>query len=182
MSALRDDQVLATALQAVRDMLENELSSAPQGEGHAARAALEELAVLWDELKSQSDRLAADRGHYHDLFNHTPDPHVVTDAYGIISEANRAAAELLALPQARLVHKPLANLVAPAWRGLFRSHFNGLRAGGDFPRDACIGLRPRDGASDRLVSVSARAVGREAGAGHEAGATPAFCWVFRPVE
>ncbi|MDZ7966911.1 MAG: PAS domain S-box protein [Nostoc sp. DedSLP03] len=76
--------------------------------------ALEELQVVEEELREQNEELAVarelvelERQRYRDLFEFAPDAYLVTDTAGIIQEANRAAAILLAIRQNYLVNKPL---------------------------------------------------------------------------
>ncbi|MEH2175954.1 PAS domain S-box protein [Nostoc sp.] len=76
--------------------------------------ALEELQVVEEELREQNEELAVarelvelERQRYRDLFEFAPDAYLVTDTAGIIQEANRAAAILLAVRQKYLLNKPL---------------------------------------------------------------------------
>src|ERR1051326_5121470 len=80
--------------------------------------ALEELRVVEEELREQNDELAAareaveaERQRYQELFEFAPDGYLVTDARGIIREANRAVAALLNVPQRFLAGKPLWTFV-----------------------------------------------------------------------
>jgi PAS domain-containing protein len=66
------------------------------------QASLEELQIAEEELQQQQEELAAsrylveaERQRYQELFNFAPDGYLVTDAHGVIQEANRAAAVLL---------------------------------------------------------------------------------------
>ncbi len=84
------------------------------------------LEVQTEELRQQNEELvitrrAADseRQRYRDLFDFAPDGYLVTDAAGIVQEANRAAAALLAVPQGYLVGKPLSIFVPEAERRTF---------------------------------------------------------------
>ena len=76
--------------------------------------ASEELQVALEELKQQNEQLVAaqteierQRQRYQDLFEFAPDGYLVTDAAGIIEEANCTAAKLLNVSQRFLVGKPL---------------------------------------------------------------------------
>ncbi|MFN6529150.1 PAS domain S-box protein [Nostoc sp. ChiSLP03a] len=76
--------------------------------------ALEELQVMEEELREQNEELGVarelvelERQRYQNLFEFAPDAYLVTDTAGIIQEANRAAAILLAVRQKYLVNKPL---------------------------------------------------------------------------
>jgi len=92
------------------------------------QTALEELRVADEALRQQHDALAqayttiaAERQRYQELFEGAPDGYLVTDTAGIIIEANRAAAALLAVRQDRLVGKPLAIFVVGRERRVFRA-------------------------------------------------------------
>ena len=80
--------------------------------------AYEELRALADELHRQNDELArtrwrveAERQRYQLLFELAPDGYVVTDATGVIQEANRSAGQLLGVEPAHLAGKPLSIFV-----------------------------------------------------------------------
>ncbi len=99
-------------------------------------ASLEELHVAQEELRQQNEelvavreQLAAERQRYQDLFAFAPDGYLVTDAEGLIQEANRAASELLAVRQAFLVGKPLAVFVAEETRAAFYAQLSRFQAG-----------------------------------------------------
>jgi len=83
------------------------------------RTALEELGVADEELRQQNEELAtarlaveAERQRYHELFDFAPDGYLITDAAGIIQEANRVAATMLGVLQRHLVGKPLMVFLA----------------------------------------------------------------------
>ena len=100
-----------------------ELRRALRGEPNAAgmetaiaelASALEELKVAEEELASQNEELAVahaqaehQQQRYQELFMGSPDGQVLSDLRGIISEANRAAGDLLGSPSAALAGKPL---------------------------------------------------------------------------
>jgi len=78
------------------------------------QVSLEELRIVEEELQQQNDELIisrqlveTERQRYQDLFEFAPDGYVVTDRFGMIQEANRAAAELIGVPQKALPGKPL---------------------------------------------------------------------------
>ena len=95
--------------------------------------ALEELYVAEEELREQNEQLLearqvaqAEQRRYQELFEFAPDGYLVTDIYGKIQEANRAAALLLNIAQKYLVGKPLINFVPEEYRAYFRSILNQL--------------------------------------------------------
>ncbi|MCC5615515.1 PAS domain S-box protein [Nostoc sp. CHAB 5836] len=92
---------------------------------------LEELQVVEEELRQQNEELAIarelvelERQRYQDLFEFAPDGYLVTDTAGIIQEANRAAATLLAVRQKYLINKPLILFIASQDRQTFITQLN----------------------------------------------------------
>lgn len=114
--------------------------------------ALTELEVAMEQLRQTNDQLAAsqqaleaERQHYRELFEFTPDGYLVTDLNGTIQEANLAAAALFHAPQEFLVGKPLIVLVAEEERKEFRELLRRLRRGEKVERWEAY-LQPRAGA------------------------------------
>jgi PAS domain S-box-containing protein len=92
------------------------------------RVALEELHVAEEELQQQNMQLLeanqaveAEQQRYRELFEFAPDGYLVTDIYGTVREANRAATKLLHLEAKYLVGKPLVNFVVPEQSSVFRA-------------------------------------------------------------
>ena len=113
----------------------------------------EELEVAVEELRYQNQKLAelyqlleAERQHYQDLFEFTPDAYLVTDFQGVIKEANRASILMLKVQQNFLVGKPLANFINDKERQLFRTKLNHLQQVGR-TQEYEILLQPRKGDS-----------------------------------
>ncbi|MBD2120358.1 ATP-binding protein [Trichocoleus sp. FACHB-262] len=95
--------------------------------------ALEELRVAEEELCQQNEELQIaravieiERQRYLDLFESAPDGYLVTDLYGVVQEANQAAARLLNIDPMYLVGKPIATFVPEEARRGFRSVVNQL--------------------------------------------------------
>jgi PAS domain S-box-containing protein len=82
--------------------------------------ALEELQAVWQELEHQADVLAAEQLRHTRIFHHAPFACLITDLYGSVRDANRAALELLGVPAPFLVRKPLATFVADSMKEAFR--------------------------------------------------------------
>src|SRR5437667_1339945 len=81
---------------------------------------LEEQGLVEHELRQElAEREAAqqdvevERARYQTLFELAPDGYLVTNAAGVMVQANAAAARLLGRSQARLVGLPLVGFVAP---------------------------------------------------------------------
>lgn len=83
---------------------------------HELGNAIEELEASQEELRSQSEWLSRsvreaerERARYQELFEFAPDGYLVTDIYGVVSEANRASCSMLGLrDKSGLLNKPLA--------------------------------------------------------------------------
>jgi PAS domain S-box-containing protein len=82
--------------------------------------ASEEMQIAVEELQKQNEALAAARfaaesqsQRYQDLFEFVPDAYLMTDIYGTIQEANRAAGSLLNISPRFLIGKPLTAFVKP---------------------------------------------------------------------
>jgi PAS domain S-box-containing protein len=120
-----------------------------------------ELQSVIQELRAQNDELVAAHAErdeayrrYRELFHASPDALLVTDEHGKILEANRTAAELLEVLDARLPGKVLAVFVAPQWRRLFRTELTALTSGRKKVLEFDLRLRLRSGDS-RIVQARA---------------------------
>ena len=109
----------------ILDFLEHASQSPPSGDGMTAAVQnisnlLEELQAAEGELRAQNDevlqaQLAVEkqRRRYTDLLEFAPDGYLVTDAQGVIQEANLAAANLLQAGRESLLGKPFMLFIAP---------------------------------------------------------------------
>jgi len=70
-----------------------------------------ELRAQLEELARAGERLDAERERSVEVFEHAPDPFVVTDRYGVMRDINAAAVELFAVEHRFLRGKPLASFV-----------------------------------------------------------------------
>ncbi len=115
--------------------------------------SLEELHILQEELRGQNEELLAtraqleqERQRYQMLFAFAPDGYLVTDAAGVIYEANRAASILLGMRPDFLVGKPLALFVPAEEKGTFYAQLERLRAENASPPMLWeLRLQPRGG-------------------------------------
>lgn len=124
--------------------------------------AVEELLVTEEELREQHEELLVTRHdaeaayeRYATLLALVPDGHVVTDALGIIAEANPAVAALFDVSQEVLIGKPLALYVAQGDRRAFRTQLSRLPAQG-WAQDWELHFQPRHGRpfpAEIMVSV-----------------------------
>ncbi|HEY0304938.1 MAG TPA: PAS domain-containing protein [Longimicrobiales bacterium] len=93
--------------------------------------ALAELEATNDELQRSNDVLAQittardlEARRYRGLFEQIPVACIVTDVWGVIEEANKAADELFSVSTGLLLGKPISVFVAPAERRQFRHRLN----------------------------------------------------------
>ncbi|WP_414620170.1 PAS domain-containing sensor histidine kinase [Calothrix sp. CCY 0018] len=89
--------------------------------------SLEELHVAEEELLQQNEQLVEyqqeinnERQRYQELFDFAPDAYLITDTYGKILEANRAASQLLTIERKKLAGKLIIIFVPQATRREFR--------------------------------------------------------------
>ncbi|NEP68369.1 MULTISPECIES: PAS domain-containing protein [Moorena] len=125
-------------------------------------AALEELSTGFEELSEKYEALQAAyavlqarQQHYHNLFELAPEGYLVTNAQGIIQEANSAAASLLNVQQYYLVGKPLMSFISEAESNRFDLQLHQLQELQKL-KDWQVVLCPRQGkpvAVDMSVSV-----------------------------
>ncbi len=110
-----------------------------------------ELQQQHEELLSTRQVVEIERQRYQDLFEFAPDGYVVTDADGVIREANRATVALLGIAHGFLVGKPLTNLVAPRDRRALRRYVTQLCQHAPPQPEWEVWLQPRH---STLVSVA----------------------------
>jgi PAS domain S-box-containing protein len=108
------------------------------------QTSLEASEVIEEDLVQQSEQVVAEHQRYYDLFQFAPDAYLLTDAYGLILEANAAARKLLNIRQNSLVRMPLASFVPMVERQAFRSYLNQL-SHIEPMQDWEFSLCPRDG-------------------------------------
>ena len=80
---------------------------------HPLRSDLLDIERLTCALEQLAQRLAAEHEPYSEVFRGAAQPYLITDACGLVLEANAAAGRLLAPP---LAGKPIFLAVAPASR------------------------------------------------------------------
>ncbi|MBD1913230.1 response regulator [Leptolyngbya sp. FACHB-16] len=90
------------------------------------QTCLEIAEITQEDLSQQNQRIATAYNHYRDLFQSAPIAYLVSDAKGVILEANGAIAHLLNVPQPYLAGKPLMLYVAEGDRSAFRNHLSQL--------------------------------------------------------
>jgi PAS domain S-box-containing protein len=117
-----------------------------------------EAASLFDEtLIEQTQQAIAKQQYYRDLFKFSPDAYLVTDANGLILDANEAIAKLLNVSRNYLIRKPLAVFIAQSDRPAFRTKLNQL-SGVTEVQNWQITLDPKD--DDPFVAQLNMAIAR----------------------
>jgi PAS domain S-box-containing protein len=112
----------------------------------------------------------AHRIRYQEFFEFAPDCHLITDARGLILEANHAAAALLDCRKEFLVDKPLGLFVMPGLRTRFYVSLARLISDGSDAFDTR--LRWRGEASDVSIRVMAS---------HDLAGVTSFRWMIRDL-
>ncbi len=97
--------------------------------------ALEELQTTEEELNQRNTALedmqhalATERDRYHSLFEEAPYPYLVTDAAGVIQEANRLACETFGLNKPLIIGKPLRLFLVNSERRTFINQLSRLKS------------------------------------------------------
>jgi PAS domain S-box-containing protein len=125
------------------------------------------------ELKAARDTLDAERSRYRELFELAPDPYVMTDSHGLISEANRAAVKLLGLDRCFLLRKPLQVFIPRDERFAFRQRVRDLKDW-DGSIEWRLRIRPRGRAVLHVSASVAVIPGRH-------GETSGLRWCIRDI-
>lgn len=108
------------------------------------QVAVEELSRLNVELAAMRNQAQVERDRYQELFDSVPNAYLVTDEYGKIIEANRAAATLLNVEQSHLRDKLLVSFIPVQERSAFRFKLNQLHQH-DGVQQWTVRLQPRNG-------------------------------------
>ncbi len=90
------------------------------------QALLEECRLQTAQLLDERDGLKVDRERYRDLYQLAPLPYLVTDPVGLITRANRQAAELLGYSEDLLECRPLAAFISNGARREFRRRLEAI--------------------------------------------------------
>jgi PAS domain S-box-containing protein len=146
----------------------------------ALQRTLEEVELAERELAQQNEELIAarealevERHRYRELFELAPDGYVISNAQGIVEEANQAAAALLNTSEIALRGKPLAVFVAPPGRQAFRSLLREVATAGRRVQNYELQLVPRAGAPATAASATSAPAASAAGASAPAAASTA---------
>src|SRR5881275_26697 len=93
---------------------------------------LSTLCTLRDATKRKcaEERLRKSEEKYRDLIEISPDAIYVVDANGVCVLGNRAAAELIGIPQDELIGTPITDTYVPEERHVFRERLEQLKTGG----------------------------------------------------
>jgi PAS domain S-box-containing protein len=130
---------------------------------------VEDLKVMWLDLRARVDQVACDYERYLDFFEQSPEAYLVTDVAGVIGELNGAAVDILQRRKRHLRGRPLAAMVALDCRPEFRRRL-GLLLTGDAQRSWRTVIESPGLRTD--VSVTARLIERAAEVG-------GICWLLQ---
>lgn len=135
--------------------------------------AVEELYQQNEELIRTRNLLEAERQRYQDLFEFAPEGYLVTNAQGIIQEANLVSARLLNVSKHFLVGKPLINFVPLEERQHVRSELIELSQSGKV-RELVVRLQQRHGEPfDAALTVGV--------VRNQQGKAISLCWIIRNI-
>jgi PAS domain S-box-containing protein len=119
----------------------------------ALQSTGQDLCRATDDLRARQAKIDAERQRYRSLFEFAPDGYLITDARGIIQEANWAAGILLNEPEDALVQRDLAAFIVPGETAAFDAEMRRLDSV-DGVREWETRLQPRDYAPfDASVAV-----------------------------
>jgi PAS domain S-box-containing protein len=137
------------------------------------QAVEEQVHQQHNELVETRQQVEMERARYAALFDLAPDAYLVTNAAGIIQEANRAAVALLATSQEVLVGKPLLLWIAQEDRLAFHTQLSRLIEEQQV-HDWELCLQPQQGS---VFPVSITVAVRH----HPQEQQPVFYWLFRDL-
>lgn len=129
-------------------------------------SALKELGIVSERLQlaakmlyQQNEQLLladqtvkTERQRYQELLEFIPDPCLLTDATGIIQETNRAAAELLNLPQTLVIGQSLTAFIAPETRKQFQTQLQQFQQSA-WKQQCQLSLQPRHDIAFKVNAV-----------------------------
>ncbi|MEH2290703.1 PAS domain-containing hybrid sensor histidine kinase/response regulator [Nostoc sp.] len=154
--------------------------SQPQNQQELIAEAFEELEISLEELQIASEELQAarivvekERQRYQELFDFAPDGYLVTNTFGTILEANRAATIYLNVLQRFLVGKPLVTFIAQSDHQVFFNYLIQLQQldrGGEW--EVCLQPREKICFDVALTVVTVR---------NEEGEPVALRWLMRDI-
>ncbi len=165
-SAQRRIEALRKRAQEARAEMESLLDDA-LGE---VQRVLQDLRMKDEILASSQQMLDAEQQRYEELFDLAPDAYLVTDRMGAVQQANRAAAALFRVPEARLVGRSLSAFVEAGERKAFQRQLLRLSRG---ERVEDWEIRLQDGDVHAAVTVVSGEDGHGARLGHR--------WLIRDV-
>lgn len=128
------------------------------------QVAEEELEAKADQLQTAQHALQLERAAYHELFDAAPDAYLVTDRCGVIQRANVRACELLQLPPAFVIGKPLAVFSSDADRRVLCEMLT-LVCATPQPMTFELAITPRGGTEARRTVASVVQAARAAEGG-----------------
>lgn len=172
-------QQIETLRSRVTGLLQSTVSK-PYSQPELTAEVFEELQIALEELKIASEELQAtrvvvenERQRYQELFDFAPDGYLVTDTYGTILEANRAATIHLNVSQRFLIGKPLLTFIARSDHQAFFNYLTQLQEidrGGEW--EVCLQPRKKVSFDVALTVVTVR---------NQEGKPVALRWLMRDI-
>ena len=155
---------LASALQRFATLQRR--AGADRDHGKLLERAMEELSTTLEELRVAQEQLlegrqkletaqaelVRERERYWRLFDEMPQPYVVTEPSSVITEVNRAAAQLFNVSQRFLVGKAMSVFVCEE-RARFLTDVSRLASEATAPQELSFKLRPRERAPLDVVAT-----------------------------
>ncbi|HEV2146472.1 MAG TPA: ATP-binding protein [Longimicrobiaceae bacterium] len=179
---MREDRVPGEDPERTRrsvELLAHRARDVPEEDQPAAEDALADLRETLDDLRIQRElldttrrELETERQQLRELFHLAPDAYLVTDAEGVIQEANRTASALLGVEDGELVGRSLADFATGTGRATLQRRLRIVRQR-ENPAEWKMRLTPPGGDA---VDVEATVA-----AAHEGDRLVGLRWLLRDV-
>jgi len=116
---MQQQKYVSLTVSAVSDLMNDTLRALGRPDGgverdemmRVLRLGLEEIALLWCELRGRAEDLKGDGDSLADFFEFAPDAYLITQDDGTICQANRMAVELMETPGSALRDRRLEAFV-----------------------------------------------------------------------
>jgi PAS domain S-box-containing protein len=162
--SMQQQKYVSLTVSAVSDLMNDTLRALGRTDGgverdevmRALRLGLDEIELLWCELRSRAEDLKGNGDSLADFFEFAPDAYLITQGDGTICQANRLAAELMETSSSALCDRRLHEFVPQEERGILAQRLRSLNGEQDGAWHAWWGtIHFRDG-SDLDVEFRVR--------------------------
>ena len=162
--SMQQQKYVSLTVSAVSDLMNDTLRALDAGEGgierdeviRALRLGLDEIELLWSELRGRSEERRGNGDSLADFFEFAPDAYLVTQDDGSICQANRLAAELMETSISELCARHLDEFLRQEERGALAQKLRSMNGEQDSAWHAWRGkIHFRDG-SDLDVEFRVR--------------------------